>query len=90
MNAKVSSAISSLEREVLKTLLGGRLQPKEIASTLGTEVFTKGARHKGKRMSNPIVMGILWGLEGRELVKQPKPKAPWKITDLGKKYIQQL
>ena len=87
MNAKVSSAIASLEQEVLKTLLDGQLQPADIASRLGTEVFTKGARHKGDRMRNPIVMGILWGLERRNLVKQPKPRAPWQITDLGKKHI---
>ena len=90
MNAKVSSAISSLEQEVLKTLLGGRLQPKKIASILGTEVFTKGPHHKGDRMRNPIIMGVLWGLERKKLVKQepPKPNAPWEITDLGKKHIQ--
>ena len=88
MNAKVSSAISSLEQEVLKTLLRGRLHPANIASILGTKVFTKGANHKGDRMRNPIIMGVLWGLERRKLVKQPKPRAPWEITDLGKKYIQ--
>ena len=88
MNAKVSSAISSLEQEVLKTLLGGRLQPQDIADILGTEVFTRGARHKGDRMRNPIIMGVLWGLERKKLVKQPKPRAPWEITDLGKKHIQ--
>ena len=88
MNEKVSSAISSLEQEVLKTLRRGRLQPQEIASILGTEVFTKGERHKGDRMRNPIIMGVLWGLERKKLVKQPKPRAPWEITDLGKKHIQ--
>lgn len=88
MNAKVSSAISSLEQEVLKTLLGGRLQPKDIASILGTEVFTKGPNHKGDRMRNPIIMGILWGLERKKLVIQPDSYAPWEITDLGKEYIQ--
>ena len=88
MNKKVSSAISSLEQEVLKTLLGDQLEPKDIASILGTEVFAKGPNHKGDRMRNPIIMGILWGLERRKLVKQPKSRAPWEITDLGKKHIQ--
>ena len=81
-------AISSLEQEVLKTLLGGQLQPTDIAEILGTEVFTKRLDGKPTGMSNPIITGVLWGLERRNLVKQPNPRDPWEITDQGKKYIQ--
>ena len=88
MNEKVSNAISSLEQEVLKTLLGGPLEPKHIASNLGTEVITKRPDDKLTGLSNPIITGVLWGLERRNLVKQPNTYAPWEITDLGKKYIQ--
>ena len=45
-------------------------------------------------MRNPIIMGVLWGLERKKLVKQLVEqygsRAPWEITDLGKKHIQQL
>ena len=88
MNMKVSSAISSLEREVLKTLLGGQLQPADIASILGTEVIVERPNGDATGTQNPIIIGVLWGLERRKLVKQPNPRAPWEITDLGKKYIQ--
>ena len=88
MNVKVSSAISSLEQEVLKTLLGGQLQPADIASILGTEVITKRPNGNATGTQNPIIIGVLWGLERRKLVKQPNPRAPWEITDLGEKYIQ--
>ena len=88
MNVKISSAISSLEQEVLKALLGGQLQPADIASILGTEVIAKRPNGNATGMQNPIIIGVLWGLERRKLVKQPNPRAPWEITDLGKKYIQ--
>ena len=89
MNEKVANAISSLEQEVLKTLLGGPLQPINIASILGTEVISKRPDGKSTGIANPIITGILWGLERRKLVKQPNAYAPWEITDLGKKHIQQ-
>ena len=88
MNAKVSSAIASLEQEVLKTLLGGQLQPTDIASLLGTEVIIERPNGDATGMQNPIIIGVLWGLERKRLVKQPKPRDPWEITDLGKKYIE--
>lgn len=90
MNEKVSSAISSLEQEVLKTLLGVRLQPTDIAAILGTEVFTERPDGRSTGKQNPIIIGVLWGLERRKLVKQPNPRDPWEITDLGKKHIQKL
>jgi len=88
MNVKVSSAIASLEQEVLKTLLGGQLQPAEIASILGTEVITERPNGNATGKQNPIIIGVLWGLERRKLVKQPNPRDPWEITDSGKKHIQ--
>ena len=88
MNAEVSSAISSLEQEVLKTLLGGPLQPINIASILGTEVISKRPDGKSTGIATPVITGILWGLERRKLVKQPNAYDPWEITDLGKKHIE--
>ena len=88
MNAKVSSAISSLEQEVLKTLIGGPLQPQDIASILDTEVFTERPDGRSTGKQNPIIIGVLWGLERRKLVKQPNPRDPWEITPEGKKYVQ--
>ena len=88
MNEKISNAISSLEQEVLKTLLGGQLQPADIASILGTEVIVERPNGDATGMQNPIIIGVLWGLERRKLVKQPNPRDPWEITDLGKKHIQ--
>ena len=61
MNAKVSSAISSLEQEVLKTLLRGPLQPQDIAKILGTEVFTERPDGRSTGKQNPIIIGTLWG-----------------------------
>ena len=90
MNAKVSSAISSLEQEVLKTLLGGRLQPQHIATILETEVFYERPNGNATGKQNPVIIGVLWGLERKRLVKQPKPREPWEITDEGRKCIQKL
>ena len=90
MNAKVSSAISSLEQEVLKTLLGGPLQPQDIATILGTEVIAERPNGDATGTQNPIIVGVLWGLERRKLVKQPNPRDSWEITDEGKKCIQKL
>ena len=90
MNEKVSSAISSLEQEVLKTLLGVRLQPTDIAAILGTEVFPERPDGRSTGKQNPIIIGVLWRLERRNLVKQPNPRDPWEIKDLGKKHIQKL
>ena len=87
MNKNVVNAISILEEEVLKTLRKGALQPAAIASILGTEVFRKSPNTGGKRMYNPLVRGILWGLERKGFVKQNKPNAPWELTDLGKRRL---
>ncbi len=89
MNEKVINAISSLEQEVLKTLKDGELlEAQDIASLLGTEVISKRPDGKSTGIANPIITGILWGLEKRKLVKQSSPYAPWEITDLGKEYIR--
>ena len=59
MNVKVSSAISSLEQEVLKILLGGQLQPADIASILGTEVIAERPNGDATGMQNPIIIDVL-------------------------------
>ena len=86
MNEKVINAISSLEQEVLKTLIDCPLKPEDIASILGTEIISKRPDGKSTGIANPIVTGILWGLERRNLVEQNSPYDPWEITDLGKEY----
>lgn len=88
MNEKVINAISSLEQEVLKTLIDGPLKPEHIASILGTEVISKRPDGKPTGIANPIITGILWGLEKRSLAKQSSPYDSWEITDSGKEYIR--
>lgn len=87
MNDNVSSAIFSLEQEVLRTLLDGPLQPARIASILGTDVFRESPTTGKKRQHNPLIRGILWGLEKKELVKQDEPKSPWELTELGRRKL---
>lgn len=89
MNDNVSSAIFSLEQEVLETLLDGPLQPAKIAQILGTDVFRESLTTGKKRQHNPLIRGILWGLEKKKFVKQDGSHSPWELTELGKHRLEE-
>ena len=88
INSNVSNAIFTLEQEVLKTLIGGPLNPIEIASRLGVRAIPRRPDGSRTNTSNHVITGILFGLEQKGFVKQFQPNAPWELTDSGRKYIQ--
>ena len=87
MNNNVSSAIFTLEQEVLKTLLEGSLKPVDIASHLGLDAIPKRPDGRRTNTSNKVITGIPFGLEQKGFVKQPQPYDPWELTKLGRQRI---
>ena len=75
-------ALIYLEEAVLDVLFKankeGGLEPKKIAGLIGIS-----SSYKTDSDANPIVHGILNGLESRGLVQQKKPYDPWGLTVKG-------
>lgn len=85
---KVSDAIDTLERSVLKTLLNEPLQPVCITKNLGLDAMPKRLDGRRTTTSNHVITGILFGLEWKKFVSQDYTYGPWEITDLGRKHVQ--
>lgn len=85
--SKVSGAIDTLERAVLKALLDEPLKPIHIAEILGLDAIPKRPDGRPTNTSNHVVTGILFRLEQKGFVSQAHPYADWEITDLGRKHV---